>query len=151
MLSLSDDSSLLLLFQFSKMTFMTQTLSQTCLSQDPRFSPHPSKLYVVGYTQMEAKCGPRGRSLSTCCRQELSRLLWSPPAFCNRLTYAQTTCKLYLNLFPAWILEHWGLEETWVLPERRAGQWCGPGSGAPASHCWRAAGSCKVSASPAAT
>lgn len=50
---------------------------------------------------METKSGPRGQSLSTCCRQELFHLLWSPPAFCNRLTSALITCKLYLSLLPA--------------------------------------------------
>lgn len=104
MLSLSGGSSSLLLFQFSKMTLMAQTLSPACLSWDPRFSPHPSKLHVVGCAWTAANSGPRGWSLSTCCRQELSHLLWSSPAFCNRLTYAQITCKLYLGLFPAWVL-----------------------------------------------
>lgn len=47
MLSLSGGSSLLLLFQFSEMTLLAQTMSRTWSFWDPRFSPHPGKLCIV--------------------------------------------------------------------------------------------------------
>lgn len=157
MLSLSGGSSSLLPFQFSEMTFMAQTLSSTCLSWDRRFCPHPSKLHVVGCTQTKANSSSRGWSLSTCCRQELCHLLWSSPAFCNRLTYIQITCKLYLSRFPAWksYLSRFPASLSCSStggrsrPERcqsaELGKWRGPSSGAPASCCWRAAGFCMAS------